>query len=63
MGRMKKAGAIITAIALILGAILLFIMVNQFIDRLSRWEDQWTKRTQAIEQLEDLPSSKPSKGD
>jgi hypothetical protein len=61
---LTRPSRIFTAIALILGVVLLLGILAVMIDeRCSRHEDAWANRTQAIEQLQDLPSVRPSKGE
>jgi len=54
---MKKVHAIFVTFAIILGLVLLFIMVNQAVDRISHHEDVWAR------EFTDLPSIKLSTGD
>ena len=42
---------------------LCFAAIPQFVDRLSKRENEWVRRNQPIEQLQLLPSPKPSRGD
>jgi hypothetical protein len=61
MTTIDRLSRIFTAIALILGAVLLFIMVNQFIDRISRHESNWLD--QRFRHTTEMTSEKLSKGD